>query len=226
MISILLPLIYGNPLASKPQIYCNNTNPPITPMDPRCLPYTQQNNLAPPRYLPIRTSPSIQNRIIKPPRAGDPFKEILKTNPELSESIKKILEYSGIMTPWNQVMDFFDVNQRQMPDPYMLYMKIKDILKLLDSVKEKISEELMKVETYINRAETYAEENHKRLKRNMDQMTHYYKKIQKSKDQGVKSEYIQKFEKIKRETQGIINRYMGLKNWLFKIMAYFKQLFN
>lgn len=151
--------------------------------------------------------------------------KIIETSPKLGEELKKIFEYHGIPSPWNPLKDLSSLNQQTMPDPRMLYVKIRDVLKVFESLKEMISDELLKVETYVKRAKSYLKENQEKLTHSLERMKTYMEKIKSTKFDTVKNEYAIKFNEIRQETQETIDRHQKVKKWLQDVAQSFKTLF-
>lgn len=154
-----------------------------------------------------------------------PVDRITTIDPSLGKKLREIFEYNGIVPPWNHLRDFEDQNQQNMPDPCMLYVKMKDILKVFESLKEMISDELLKIETYVKRAKSYLKEDQERLERNLEKMKKYLRKIRCAKTLSNKQEYAEKFKQIHEDTKSTVAAFQKLKNWLTKTLSYFKMLF-
>jgi hypothetical protein len=107
----------------------------------------------------------------------------------------------------------------------MLYRRVRDILKVFESLKELISEELLKIETYVKRAKEYLREDNDKLRRNLEIMMNYMKKIKKTRVNSIKNDYMKKFNDIHAQTQETIDSYKKLKLWLIATLSSFKQLF-
>lgn len=183
---------------------------------------SQQKNA---EYVPI-TAPKIKNTTIKvSEKRESPLDKLIKDHPELGNKLKKIFEYNGIMPPWNPLKDLSSLEQQRLPDSCMLYMKMKDVLKVFESLKEMIADELLKVETYVKRAKAYLREKREKLERNLDRMKRYMKKIKRSKSDTVKAEYARKFREVQADTRKTMEGYQSLKKWMVATLNNFKTLF-
>lgn len=172
------------------------------------------------------TVPKIKSTTIKvSEKRESPLDILIKDHPEIGNKLKKIFEYNGIMPPWNPLKDLSSLEQQRLPDSCMLYVKMKDILKVFESLKEMIADELLKVETYVKRAKAYLREKREKLERNLDRMKRYMKKIKKSKSDSVKAEYARKFREIQADTRKTMEEYQSLKKWMVSTLNNFKTLF-
>ncbi|KAL0266105.1 UNVERIFIED_CONTAM: hypothetical protein PYX00_011821 [Menopon gallinae] len=176
-------------------------------------------------YVPI-TAPKIKSTTIKVnEKRESPLDKLIKDHPEIGNKLKKIFEYNGIMPPWNPLKDLSSLEQQRLPDSCMLYMKMKDVLKVFESLKEMIADELLKVETYVKRAKAYLREKREKLERNLDRMKRYMKKIKKSKSDSVRAEYARKFREVQADTRKTMEEYQSLKKWMVGTLNNFKTLF-
>lgn len=206
--------------------YYTNTQNGLVQVCPR--PANQQPTTLPTREV-IASFPVMKSvvkttsRVVSPKES--PIDSLMQTNPELGDQIKRIFEYQGIAEPWDRIKDFFDNRQRLMPDPCMLYKTMRDILKVFESLKEMISDELRKIQVYVERAKMYLKEDHVKLKDQLSRMSLDLVKMKSTKDKKNQNDYANNFNKINAETQQVIASYNRLKEWLFKTLTYFKQLF-
>lgn len=176
-------------------------------------------------YVPI-TAPKIKNTTIKvSEKRESALDKLIKDHPEIGNKLKKIFEYNGIMPPWNPLKDLSSLEQQRLPDSCMLYMKMKDVLKVFESLKEMIADELLKVETYVKRAKAYLREKREKLERNLDRMKRYMKKIKKSRSDSVRAEYARKFREVQADTRKTMEEYQNLKKWMVGTLNNFKTLF-
>lgn len=178
-----------------------------------------------PGYAPL-TAPKIKSTTVKvSEKRESPLDKLIKDHPEIGNKLKKIFEYNGIMPPWNPLKDLSTLEQQRLPDSCMLYVKMKDVLKVFESLKEMIADELLKVETYVKRAKAYLREKREKLERNLDRMKRYMKKIKKSKSDSVKAEYARKFREVQADTRKTMEEYQSLKKWMVSTLNNFKTLF-
>lgn len=148
-----------------------------------------------------------------------------KVDPSLASKIQNIFKYSGIQQPWDRIKDFYDEKQRMMPDPCMLYTEMRDILKVFESLKELISNELRKIQIYVERAKMYLKEDHVKLKDLLSRMSLSLIKMKSTKDKKSQNDYANGFNKLNAETQDEITKYNQMKEWLFQVLKYFRRLF-
>lgn len=219
--------------------YYSSSNNYSAPICPTTAPLAKQDAVPQPRLEPKiiedtnkttkrpKPAPTLQiDQISKPEKdKKSPIDTVINQNPELGNKIRKIFEYNGIMPPWDPLKDLSDLSHQRLPNPNMLYTKMKDILKVFESLKEMISDELLKIETYVKRDKFYLKEYQERLERNLERMKKYMGKIKKTSSEAVKSEYIRKFNEIHSETRETVVCYQKLKKWLMEILSYFKVLF-
>lgn len=154
-----------------------------------------------------------------------PLSSLERIDPTLTKELQRILTYSGIKEPWDRIKDFFDDKQRMMPDPCMLYSQMRDILKVFESLKELISDELRKIQIYVERAKMYLKEDHVKLKDQLARMSQLLSRMKSTKDRRIQADQANNFNKVNEETQDDINEYNRLKDWLFETLTYFKKLF-
>lgn len=183
----------------------------------QAVPYTQQPG-------PV-TNCTVNCKTVIKKNGNAPLSTLENMSPDLAREIQKILTYSGIKEPWDRLKDFFDDKQRMMPDPCMLYTQMRDILKIFDSLKEVISDELRKVQLYVERAKSYLKEDHFKLNDQLSKMKNVLNHLRKTNDDTLKSDYANTFNKINEETQTQIGEYKKLKEWLFDTLTAFKRLF-
>lgn len=158
-------------------------------------------------------------------RRESPLDKLIKDHPEIGNKLKKVFEYNGIMPPWDPLKDLSSLEQQRLPNSCMLYIKMKDVLKVFESLKEMIADELQKVETYVKRAKAYLCEKREKLERNCNRMKRYMKKIKKSKSPSVKAEYALKFREVHGDTRKTIMEYQCLRKWMISTLKNFKTLF-
>lgn len=180
-------------------------------------------------YTPVQQQPGLNcvtscKKIIKK-GAASPLSSLEKIDPTLTKELQRILTYSGIKEPWDRIKDFFDDKQRMMPDPCMLYSQMRDILKVFESLKELISDELRKIQIYVERAKMYLKEDHVKLKDQLARMSQLLARMKSTKDKKIQADQANSFNKVNEETQGEISEYNQLKDWLFETLTYFKKLF-
>lgn len=212
----------ANPLTG---CYYTNTQNGLVQVCPKTS--TQSTGL-PTREF-IATFP-VMKRVIKTTKKvasakESPLEALMQLNPDLAAQIKRIFEYQGIAEPWDRIKDFFDNKQRLMPDPCMLYTSMRDVLKVFESMKEIISDELRKIQVYVERAKMYLKEDHIKLKDLLSRMSLDLVKMKSTKDKKNQNDYANNFNKINAETQQVIKSYNNLKEWLFKTLTYFKRFF-
>ncbi|KRH92736.1 hypothetical protein M153_3097000673 [Pseudoloma neurophilia] len=180
-------------------------------------------------YTPVpsqsETNCSINCKKVIKSGSTSPLSTLEKIDPNLSHELQRILSYSGIKEPWDRIKDFFDDGQRMMPDPCMLYSQMRDILKVFESLKELISDELRKIQIYVERAKMYLKEDHVKLKDQLGRMSTLLSRMKSTKDKKMQADYANGFNKVNEETQHEISEYNGLKDWLFATLTYFKKLF-
>lgn len=201
--------------------------PSGTPMPQMPLPQPIPQIQPAQQAVPVELKPvKVTTRITEGPKPEkSPLDRLIEMSPDLGRKIKKVFEYNGIADPWPQFSDIVSADQHKLPDPCMLYTKMKDILKVFESLKEMISDELLKIETYVKRAKSYLKEDQEKLKRDIDRMEKYMDKIKKSQINTVKTEYAKKFTETHSKAAEEIDQYQKLKKWLVCTLNYFKALF-
>lgn len=197
-----------------------NFCPPTTLSAP-----AQQKTYPAAPYFPNGCTPADKNckKVIK--SGTSPINSLERIDPSLAKELQRILTYSGIKEPWNRVKDFFDDSQRMMPDPCMLYGQMRDILKVFESLKELISDELRKIQIYVERAKMYLKEDHVKLKDQLSRMSQLLARMKSTKDKQNQADYANQFNRVNEETQKQISQYNALKDWLFETLTNFKRLF-
>lgn len=201
----------------------------------KCPPNTVPMQLPPAPVLPVQPPQVTQeNKPVKvttkitegpSPTKKNPLDSIIDEYPELVKTIKSVFEYNGIADPWPQFTDILNANQHKLPDPCMLFTKMKNVLKVYESLKEMISDEMLKIETFIKRAKSYLAEDQEILKRDADRMGKYMKKIKESAMNSVRTEYAKKFTEVYSKAVEVICQYKKLKKWLESTLKNFKILF-
>jgi hypothetical protein len=182
-------------------------------------------------YKKTECKPPIPNRVntiipkIVDTNESAVIDRIFESEPKLKSKIKEFFEYRGIAVPWDQFKDLYTRDQQELPDPCMMYTKIRDILKIFESLKDKIGEELFTIGIIIQRAEAYLLENQRILKRNLVEMCKYLAKMKNAKSPMSRKEYESKFMKVHSDTKCTLDRYKKIKNWLFATLSNFKMLF-
>merc|ERR1712176_396581 len=159
------------------------------------------------------------------PSNQNPLATLENIDQDLANKIKEIFQYSGIRTPWNRVKDFFDEGHMLMPDPCMLYTNVRDLLKVFEALKERISDQLRKVQTFINRSKTYLSEDRTQLNSMLGIMEQDLIKMKTTKDRSNQADYAANFNRTNQQTQKVIAGYSEMKDWLYKVLTLFKQLF-
>lgn len=183
--------------------------------------------------LPTReivTTVPVVKKVVKttthvPSVKESPLEMLVQTNPDLGRAIKRIFEYEGIAEPWDRIKDFWDNKQRLMPDPCMLYKKMRDVLKVFERLKEFISDELRKIQVYVERDKMYLKEDHTKLKDLLEKMQLDLVKMKSTKDKMNQMDYANDFNNANAEAQKTIDLYTRTKEWLYQILEYFHQLF-
>lgn len=226
----------GGQYAPQPQYNPQNCPPGTVPLQVASMPpapVPEQNAQVPqpqpqqPQYAPLQAKPvKVTTKITEGPKPDkSPLDRLIEMSPDLGKKIKKVFEYNGIADPWPQFTDILSADQHKLPDPCMLYTKMKDVLKVFESLKEMISDELLKIETYVKRAKSYLKEDQEKLKRDIDRMEKYMDKIKKAQIGTVKTEYAKKFTETHAKAADEIEQYQRLKKWLVCTLNYFKALF-
>lgn len=213
---------------------CPGTPPQPQPCTINCKTTTHSEITAPNKGVPAIIQAPVQP--VQPVQVqNDPFKVVKKKesplstlekiDPNLVNQLQRILAYNGIEQPWDRIKDFYDDKQRIMPSPCMLYKQMRDVLKVFESLKQLISDELRKIQIYVERAKMYLKEDHVKLNDQLQRMEAYLDKMRHTNDKNIKNEYAVSFENANKDTQQIIEMYNQLKDWLFKTLTCFKLLF-
>jgi len=112
-----------------------------------------------------------------------------------------------------------------MPDPKLLYENMRNLLKIFETLKELISSELLKIEVFVKRGKAYLKEDNDLIRRNLEKMIVYLKKMKNAKDRSIKDDYSRQFYAMNAKTQEVVAQYKKLKQWLITTLNYFSQLF-
>ncbi|KAK1347673.1 hypothetical protein CWI38_0964p0050 [Hamiltosporidium tvaerminnensis] len=205
----------------------NNYNSTTTVTQQPAVKSTSTN---PPQTVQVAPSnPNATKKVTKVSVSSKPeqteLEKFIEKNPEVGKQLAKIFEYNGIMEPWDPVKDLLDLKQQRLPDPHTLYDRIRNMLKVFETLKELISDELVKIEIYVKRAKTYYKEDHDTLARNLAKLKKYMNKIKESHNHEVKTDYASKFNEVQNETNELMKRSQKLKQWLTTTLQSFKQLF-
>lgn len=188
-----------------------------------------------PAYAPVAAPPpkNHQNAVKKrltlkgsTPDKPHSLKEIEKQYPSLVSKLNQILSYNGIMVPWDRVRDFLDDTQQPMPSPKAIYNSIREMVALLHTVSEHVSDQVNKVDIYIGRAKQYLKEDRETLTHYLEKLKILLDKVKNTKDPAIRAEYMNNFNKINEKTQKKIISYKTMNSWLKEMVADLKQLFQ
>ncbi|KAF7684595.1 hypothetical protein TCON_0198 [Astathelohania contejeani] len=178
-----------------------------------------------PPATPVYSVPTLNSMLKQEPQLISPLSRAIAINPEIGHQIKQILLYGGILPPWDPIKDLLDTGHQKLPDPCGLYIQIRDFLKVFESFRELISDQLLNIEIFVKRGKNYLKEYCDKLTRSFSKLKRYLKKIKCSKFPSIKAEYAKKFNDLNQQTQMDLQAYKCLKQWKDQMKAQFKQLF-
>lgn len=139
--------------------------------------------------------------------------------------MKQIFEYHGIVKPWDPASDFLTNEQHALPNPKAMYKTVESLLSVWESIKEKIADELLKVETYVKRAKGYMKEDYMQLGKYYERLCTIIVRLKSAKS-GAKQNILSiRFTNDAQHSHDIIENFKGLKGWLLEVLCLFGTLF-
>lgn len=149
---------------------------------------------------------------------------LIQSIPGASEKLSSFLEYKGITQPWPEIFDFSSDKHYGLPAPEPMFSKIQSLLNVLEDIKELLSNELFKVETYISRGKGHLCESIKKLRRYDGILKKYLKKISSAKADKSKHNYATKYTEFSEKAHEEAKSYYETKKWLQTIVTLFRSL--
>lgn len=203
-------MMLKNTINPKPQCYQIYQGPMQTPV---CATFSQ----------PTVTTGMVYQKPEQPKLSPD-LVRLIQSIPGASEKLTSFLEYKGITQPWPEIFDFGSDKSYGLPAPEPMFAKIQSLLNVLEDIKELLSNELFKVETYISRGKGHLCESIKKLRRYDGILKKYLKKISSAKTTKSKHNYATKYTSFSEKAHEEAKSYYETKKWLQTIVALFRSL--
>lgn len=162
--------------------------------------------------------PGIQSRL------SPDLVRLIQSIPGASEKLSSFLEYKGITQPWPEIFDLSSDRHYGLPAPQPMFAKIQSLMNVLEDIKELLSNELFKVETYISRGKAHLCESIKRLRRDDGILKKYLKKISSARTAKSKHNYATKYTEFSEKAHEEAESFYETKKWLQTIVALFRSL--
>ncbi|WEL37790.1 hypothetical protein PFJ87_01g00430 [Encephalitozoon hellem] len=203
-------VVLKNDVNPKPECYQIYQGPMQAPV---CATFSQ----------PAMTSGVVPQRTDKSKLSPD-LVRLIQSIPGASEKLSSFLEYKGITQPWPEIFDFSSDKRYGLPAPEPMFSKIQSLLNVLEDIKELLSNELFKVETYISRGKGHLCESIKKLRRYDGILKKYLKKISTAKAARSKHNYATKYTEFSEKAHEEAKSYYETKKWLQTIVTLFRSL--
>lgn len=227
---MIILILIGVAISAVTRAYQNPATPyapVITQTTSQCVKPQPQPTQAATILKSMPSSKPLQTTKITISKKGeeDALEKLINSHPELGKKIKSMFEYHGIAAPWNAIHDMLTTDQQPLPDPCMLFVNIKNMLKLFETMRELISDEFEKVKVFVRRDKAYLKEDQEKIKGEIQRMENYMQKIKAAKNETVKREYAKKFTDMHGRAEKDVQEYQRLKMWLAKVLCLFQNIF-
>lgn len=166
---------------------------------------------------------TMQQSRAKPEHSFD-FGKLIQYYPEMREKLINIQNNEGIPKPWPEVLDLTSNKQHPMPPPEPIIDKLKELIKVIETLNGYISDDAHTLSVYIKRAKLYITEKRESLKRLYPMLKEVRARINAAKTPRERNAYILKFSKLDTEAQEQIESYLKLKAWVESITGAFASL--